>query len=93
MTIDSSAGDTKSAESVEGLIKELGVSVVPFGEAEWKVAVEAFRRFGRGRHAAALNYGDCMAYATARTARDSLLFVGDDFSKTDIPSATKTNRR
>lgn len=82
-------GGAKGAESVEGLVKELGVSVVPFGEAEWRMAVEAFRRFGRGRHAAALNYGDCLAYATAKTARDSLLFVGDDFSKTDIMSATR----
>jgi len=53
--------------------------------------VEAFRRFGRGRHPAALNFGDCLAYASAKTARDSLLFVGDDFSKTDITSATRTS--
>ena len=77
-------GGAKSAESVEGLVKELGVTIVPFGEAEWRVAVDAFRRFGRGRHPAALNYGDCLAYATAKTARDSLLFVGNDFSMTDI---------
>lgn len=77
----------RSAESVEGLVRELNVTIVPFGEAEWHVAMEAFRRFGRGRHAAALNYGDCLAYATARTARDTLLFVGDDFSKTDITPA------
>jgi ribonuclease VapC len=79
----------KSAESVEGLIKELGVSVVPFGETEYKVAVEAFRRFGRGRHPAALNFGDCLSYATAKVARDSLLFVGENFSKTDIPNAAQ----
>lgn len=77
----------KSAESVEGLIEELGVSVVPFGAAEWQIAVDAFRRFGRGRHAAALNYGDCLAYATAKASRDTLLFIGDDFSKTDIKPA------
>lgn len=77
----------RSAESVEGLVRELNVAIVPFGEAEWHVAMEAFRRFGRGRHAAALNYGDCLAYAAARTARDTLLFVGDDFSKTDITPA------
>lgn len=80
-------GGTRSAESVEGLVRELNVTVVQFGEAEWKMAMEAFRRFGRGRHAAALNYGDCLAYATARTARDTLLFVGSDFSKTDITPA------
>lgn len=70
-------GGAKSAESVEGLVKG--------------VAVEAFRRFGRGRHPAALNYGDCLAYATARTGRDSLLFVGDDFTKTDITIATRAS--
>ena len=74
----------RSAESVEGLVRELNITVVPFGEAEWRVAVDAFKRFGRGRHAAGLNYGDCLAYATAQTARDSLLFVGDDFAKTDV---------
>jgi ribonuclease VapC len=78
---------TRSAESVEGLIAELSVSVVPFGEMEGRLAVEAFRRFGRGRHAAALNYGDCLAYATAQAAHDTLLFVGEDFAKTDIAPA------
>jgi len=63
------------------------VDRILFGEAEWRVAADAFRRFGRGRHAAALNYGDCLAYATAQTARDTLLFVGEDFSKTDITAA------
>lgn len=77
----------RSAESVEGLIAELGASVAPFGEAEWHLAVEAFRRFGRGRHPAALNYGDCLAYATAQAGRDTLLFVGEDFAKTDITPA------
>ena len=77
----------RSAESVEGLVRELAVTIVPFGETEWRVAADAFRRFGRGRHAAALNYGDCLAYATAQAARDRLLFVGDDFPKTDITPA------
>ncbi len=77
----------RSAESVHGLISELGVSIVPFGEAESRLAIEAFQRFGKGRHAAALNYGDCLAYATAAAARDPLLFVGEDFAKTDIGRA------
>lgn len=72
---------------VEGLLRELGVTVVPFGEIEWRAAVEAFGRFGRGRHAAALNFGDCFSYATAAVARDTLLFVGDHFSRTDIAAA------
>ena len=77
----------RNAETAEALMEELAVSVVPFGEAESRIAIDAFRRFGRGRHAAGLNYGDCLAYATAKAGRDALLFVGDDFSKTDIRRA------
>ena len=77
----------RSAETVVGLVRELNVAIVPFGEAEWHVAMDAFRRYGRGRHVAALNYGDCLAYATAQTARDTLLFVGEGFSRTDITPA------
>ena len=76
-----------STREVEGLVAELGVTVVPFGEAEWRLAVDAFVRYGRGRHPAALNFGDCLAYATAKSLGDPLLFVGDDFSKTDVASA------
>jgi ribonuclease VapC len=72
---------------VDDLVHELGVTVVPFGEAEWHAAIQAFNRFGRGRHKAALNFGDCLAYATASVAGDALLFVGDDFRHTDIPAA------
>ena len=83
------AGRRKSppAGEVEALVKELGVTVVPFGERESHAAVAAFLRYGRGRHPAALNFGDCLAYAAASAAGDSLLFVGDDFRKTDITSA------
>ena len=76
-----------AAREVEGLVKELGVTVAPFGETEWRVAIDAFERFGRGRHAAALNFGDCLAYAAASAAGDTLLFVGDDFARTDIVPA------
>ena len=72
---------------VETLLKELDVPIVPFGQAEWTIAVDAFLRFGRGRHPAALNVGDCLAYAAAAAAGDALLFVGDDFARTDITSA------
>ena len=67
------------------LVKELGATIVPFGDAEWHHAVDAFRRYGRGRHKAGLNFGDCLAYATAIAAGDSLLYVGDDFTHTDLP--------
>jgi len=76
-----------SHQEVQRLIDELGVSVIPFGAAEWQAAAVAYDRFGRGRHPAGLNFGDCLAYAAAATASDSLLFVGNDFTKTDIRRA------
>lgn len=76
-----------AAGDVDALVRELGVTVVPFGEREQHAAVDAFLRFGRGRHVAALNFGDCLAYAAAAAANDSLLFVGDDFAHTDIAPA------
>ena len=69
---------------VQDLAKELDITIVPFGEAEWRRAASAFLRFGRGRHKASLNFGDCLAYAAATTAGDALLFVGDDFRHTDV---------
>ena len=78
---------TKAIGEVEQLVQELGVTVVPFGEREWRAAMDAFLRFGRGRHVAALNFGDCLAYATAVVGNDSLLFVGDDFKLTDVTVA------
>jgi ribonuclease VapC len=77
----------KAVGEVEALLQELGVTVVPFGEREWHAAVAAFLRFGRGRHKAALNFGDCLAYAAAVAANDTLLFVGDDFRLTDVKPA------
>jgi ribonuclease VapC len=78
---------TPAVSEVGALVQELGVTVVPFGEREWHAAVDAFQRFGRGRHKAALNFGDCLAYSAAAAANDTLLFVGDDFAKTDITPA------
>jgi len=57
----------------------------PTVERHWRTAVEAFRRFGKGRHPAALNFGDCLTYATAKLADRPLFFVGNDFGKTDLP--------
>lgn len=63
---------------------DLEIDVIPFGEHHWTEAIGAFERFGRGRHPAGLNFGDCLTYATAFLAREPLLCVGDDFSKTDL---------
>jgi ribonuclease VapC len=69
------------------LLQETGLVIIPFAEEHWRLAVEAYVRFGKGRHAAALNYADCLTYAVARLAEQPLLFVGDDFAKTDLPAA------
>jgi ribonuclease VapC len=72
---------------LDRFLRDFGVVPVVFAEQHWREALEAFRRFGKGRHPAALNFGDCMSYAAARIADRPLLFVGDDFPRTDIPAA------
>jgi ribonuclease VapC len=67
--------------------ESLEIVVIPFGVGHFEAAAEAFSRFGKGQHPAALNYGDCMAYATARIAGRPLLYVGNDFAQTDIERA------
>jgi ribonuclease VapC len=65
-------------------LSEASIAIVPFGESHYAAAVDAWLRYGRGKHPAALNFGDCLAYAVARLANERLLFVGDDFARTDI---------
>lgn len=74
---------------LERFLDEFAVQEIPFGEIHWREAVEAFRRFGRGRHPASLNFGDCLSYATARLTGEPLLFTGGDFGQTDLPGANK----
>jgi len=69
------------------LVQEGEIAIVPFGEAHYGAALDAWLRFGKGRHPASLNLGDCMAYATATLAGRPLLCVGDDFAQTDLELA------
>jgi len=64
-----------------------GVDIVAVDSDQIEIARQAWRRFGKGRHPAGLNYGDCFSYALATSRREPLLFKGDDFGKTDITSA------
>ena len=67
------------------------IKVLPFTEDQSRIARQAYRDFGRGSgHPANLNYGDCFSYALASERREPLLYVGDDFSHTDIRSALET---
>ena len=63
------------------------IELHPIGEDELEQALLAFERFDKGRHPAALNLGDCFAYACSRSLRAPLLFKGDDFPRTDIDAA------
>ena len=72
---------------LERFLQEFDIQIVPFEDAHWREAMDAYRRFGKGRHPAALNFGDCLSYATASILSQPLLFVGNAFSQTDIASA------
>jgi len=68
------------------MIHRAGIAVTAFDEKQLELARLAFRRYGRGRHAAGLNFGDCAVYGLARSTGEPLLYKGEDFSKTDVPS-------
>ena len=65
-------------------IHEWKVAVIPFSEGHWQEAVNAYRRFGKGRHRASLNFGDCMTYSVAKLSNQPLLCRGQDFIRTDL---------
>lgn len=70
-----------------GLLARSAIELVPTDAAQAEAAWNAFKRFGKGRHAAALNLADCFAYALAQVSEAPLLYIGADFAKTDIRSA------
>lgn len=69
------------------ILEKLDLAVVEWTDALTETAAAAFMQFGKGRHPAALNFGDCMAYALAKSLDAALLYKGDDFAQTDIRSA------
>ncbi|MEX2281743.1 MAG: type II toxin-antitoxin system VapC family toxin [Gemmatimonadota bacterium] len=76
-----------SAEGIlERMLDEFAIQEIPFGELHWREAVHAFRKYGKGRQATGLNFGDCLAYAAARLTGEPLLYVGSDFAETDVNS-------
>jgi ribonuclease VapC len=76
------------AEAVRDLdlfLERAGIDLVPVDLEQARVARRAFSRFGKGRHRAGLNYGDCFSYALASVLGEPLLYKGDDFVHTDLP--------
>ncbi|MBE7211716.1 MAG: type II toxin-antitoxin system VapC family toxin [Gluconacetobacter diazotrophicus] len=72
---------------MQALIARLELDVVPLSNEQATIAIDAFRRFGKGRHPAGFNFGDCFSYALAKATGEELLFKGEDFSRTDIKPA------
>lgn len=75
------------AELIDDFLMDYGIRVVSFDEDLSTLAFDAYRRFGKGRHAARLNMGDCAAYALAKARGWPLLYKGDDFALTDVERA------
>jgi len=75
------------AALVDQFLTEIQALVIPFTRNHLSIFFEAFRRYGKGRHPARLNMGDCFTYAVAKAAGMQVLYVGEDFSHTDIESA------
>lgn len=72
------------AAVADRFLREAGIDVVPFDRAQAEIAIAAWRRFGKGRHPAGLNYGDCFTYALAAEQSLPVLCVGEDFPETDV---------
>ena len=77
------------AEKLDALLGAIRPEIVPFTAEHLSLARDAWRRYGKGRHRAGLNLGDCFAYALAKERGQALLFKGDDFAATDIEPAIK----
>ena len=79
-------GEAGSRE-LDRIAASLDLRIVAFDASHIQAARDAYRRFGKGRHPAALSFGDCCAYALAKSLAQPLLFKGDDFSRTDLKPA------
>jgi len=74
----------EAVDDLDLLLTKMAARVVPFSVADIAGVRSAYERFGKGRHAASLNFGDCFSYALAVSSGEPLLFKGEDFSRTDV---------
>lgn len=86
MVVEGRAGEAAGRE-VDVFLSEMDVRIWPVTARHAQAARQAWRRFGKGRHPAALNLGDCFSYALAMSMDDALLYKGHDFSQTDVKAA------
>ena len=87
MVLAGSSGDARAWHVLDDMVRNLELQVAPHDYDLSHVAREAFLQFGKGRHPAALNCGDCASYALAKRLGLPLLFKGRDFAQTDITAA------
>jgi len=83
ITLEAKRGESAGVD-LDVFVHRLQIDIVPVDAAQVEIARAAWRRFGKGRHPAALNYGDCFAYALAKSSGEPLLAKGKDFERTDI---------
>ena len=74
----------RGAEELDDVLRNIGATIAPFDDHQADIARDAFIRYGKGRHRAALNFGDCFAYALSKLTGEPLLFKGADFAATDV---------
>ncbi len=86
IVIEAKKGESGGRE-LDLLLHQARIEMVPMTAEQFEIARSAWRRYGKGRHPAGLNIGDCCSYALAKCADEPLLFKGDDFSQTDIKTA------
>jgi ribonuclease VapC len=80
-------GDAATAQRIDAMIRHIGAEVIAVDANQAERARDGWRRFGKGRHPAQLNLGDCFSYALAQERGEPLLFKGDDFAQTDVKRA------
>lgn len=78
---------TSGSRQLDAFLRQAEIAIEPVTEEHAQIARQAFIDFGKGRHAAGLNYGDCFSYALAKATGEPLLFKGKEFSKTDLIAA------
>lgn len=86
LVIETRLGEAGGRE-LDLFLHRADIEVMPVDLDQAEIARRAFRTYGRGRHSAGLNFGDCFAYALAKTTGEPLLFKGDDFGRTDVAAA------
>ena len=91
IVIDNQAGPN-AGRRLDAFVERALIGIEPVTEEQVRIARQAYLDFGRGNHPAALNFGDCFAYALAKTTGEPLLFKGDDFQHTDIQPAVVPER-